>query len=75
MWCHTGQEGLWFTAGRLAQCRIYSKDLAPQIKAWEQGLLVCEPREIDMVLSATVLLLIGEDGVVRVVAALLIYDL
>jgi hypothetical protein len=44
MWCHTGQEGLWFTAGRLAQCRIYSKYLAPQIKAWEQGLLVCEPR-------------------------------
>ena len=34
-----GAEGLWFTAGSLAQCRIYSKYLALQIKAQEAGLL------------------------------------
>jgi cation diffusion facilitator CzcD-associated flavoprotein CzcO len=39
MWCRTGQPGLWFTAGSLAQCRIYSKYLALQIKACESGLL------------------------------------
>jgi cation diffusion facilitator CzcD-associated flavoprotein CzcO len=39
MWCRTGQDGLWFTAGSLAQCRIYSKYLALQIKAIEVGLL------------------------------------
>ncbi|WP_158743123.1 NAD(P)/FAD-dependent oxidoreductase [Acidisphaera sp. L21] len=33
MWQPTAQEGLWFTAGSLAQCRIYSKYLAMQIKA------------------------------------------
>ena len=33
MWRPTPQEGLWFTAGSLAQCRIYSKILAMQIKA------------------------------------------
>ena len=33
MWRPTAQEGLWFTAGSLAQCRIYSKYLALQIKA------------------------------------------
>ena len=35
----TAQEGLWFTAGSLAQCRIYSKYLALQIKAREAGLV------------------------------------
>ena len=35
----TQQEGLWFTAGSLAQCRIYSRYLALQIKAREDGLL------------------------------------
>ena len=29
----------WFTAGSLAQCRIYSKVLALQIKAIEEGLI------------------------------------
>ena len=35
MWRPTGQPGLWFLAGGLAQCRIYSKVLALQIKARE----------------------------------------
>ncbi len=33
MWRPTAQDGLWFTAGSFAQCRIYSKYLALQIKA------------------------------------------
>ena len=32
-------QGLWFTAGSLAQCRIYSRYLALQIKAREDGLI------------------------------------
>jgi cation diffusion facilitator CzcD-associated flavoprotein CzcO len=39
MWRPTPQPGLWFTAGSLAQCRIYSKVLALQIKAREVGLV------------------------------------
>jgi putative flavoprotein involved in K+ transport len=39
MWKRTAQKGLWFTAGSLAQCRIYSKFLALQIKACEVGLM------------------------------------
>jgi putative flavoprotein involved in K+ transport len=39
MFVRTGQPGLWFIAGSLAQCRIYSKYLALQIKACEVGLL------------------------------------
>jgi hypothetical protein len=39
MWKRTAQEGLWFIAGSLAQCRIYSKYLALQVKAAEEGLL------------------------------------
>jgi len=39
MFMRTGQPGLWFIAGSLAQCRIYSKYLALQIKACELGLL------------------------------------
>lgn len=39
MWSRTRQPGLWFTAGSLAQCRIYSRYLAIQIKATEEGLL------------------------------------
>ncbi len=39
MWMRTGQPGLWFIAGSFAQCRIYSKYLALQIKAMEEGLL------------------------------------
>jgi cation diffusion facilitator CzcD-associated flavoprotein CzcO len=42
MYTRTGQPGLWFIAGGLAQCRIGSKHLALQIKAIEEGLL---PRE------------------------------
>ncbi|WP_213739690.1 NAD(P)/FAD-dependent oxidoreductase [Bradyrhizobium sp. dw_411] len=43
MYVRTGQPGLWFIAGSLAQCRINSKYLALQIKAIEEGLL---PRAI-----------------------------
>jgi cation diffusion facilitator CzcD-associated flavoprotein CzcO len=39
MYTRTGQPGLWFIAGGLAQCRIGSKQLALQIKAIEEGLL------------------------------------
>ena len=39
MFMRTPQPGLWFIAGSLAQCRIYSKYLALQIKACEVGLL------------------------------------
>ena len=39
MFTRTPQPGLWFIAGSFAQCRIYSKYLALQIKAWEIGLL------------------------------------
>jgi cation diffusion facilitator CzcD-associated flavoprotein CzcO len=39
MWQQTAQPGLWFTAGSLAQCRIFSRYLAIQIKAMEEGLL------------------------------------
>jgi putative flavoprotein involved in K+ transport len=35
----TPQPGLWFIAGSLAQCRIYSKYMALQIKALEAGVL------------------------------------
>ena len=37
MWRRTRQPGLWFIAGSFAQCRIYSKYLALQIKACEVG--------------------------------------
>jgi len=39
MFMRTPQPGLWFIAGSLATCRIYSKYLALQIKACEVGLL------------------------------------
>ena len=39
MFKRTAQEGLWFIAGGLAQCRINSKYLALQIKAMELGKL------------------------------------
>lgn len=39
MWKRTPQPGLWFMAGSLAQCRIYSKFLALQIKAIEEDLI------------------------------------
>ncbi len=43
MYTRTGQPGLWFIAGSLAQCRINSKYLALQIKAIEEGLLDGSP--------------------------------
>jgi hypothetical protein len=43
MYTRTGQPGLWFIAGGLAQCRIGSKHLGLQIKAIEEGLL---PRNV-----------------------------
>ncbi len=39
MFVATAQPGLWCIAGSLAQCRIFSKYLALQIKAREVGLL------------------------------------
>jgi len=39
MFKRTPQQGVWFIAGGLAQCRINSKYLALQIKAQELGLL------------------------------------
>jgi cation diffusion facilitator CzcD-associated flavoprotein CzcO len=39
MFKRTAQQGLWFIAGGLAQCRINSKYLALQIKAMELGKL------------------------------------
>ena len=39
MFQRTPQPGLWFIAGSFAQCRIYSRYLALQIKAAEAGLL------------------------------------
>jgi cation diffusion facilitator CzcD-associated flavoprotein CzcO len=42
MWKRTAQPGLWFAAGSLAQCRIYSRYLALQIKACEVGLITAK---------------------------------
>lgn len=42
MWRRTAQPKLWFTAGGLPHVRIYSRFLAMQIKAIEEGLL--DPR-------------------------------
>jgi putative flavoprotein involved in K+ transport len=39
MFKRTPQENLWFIAGSLAQCRVYSKYMAVQIRAAEQGLI------------------------------------
>lgn len=43
MYQRTPQEGVWFIAGGISQCRINSKYMALQIKAMELGLL--EPLE------------------------------
>jgi putative flavoprotein involved in K+ transport len=37
MWTRTPQPGLWFTAGAFSQARIYSRYIALQIDAIEQG--------------------------------------
>jgi len=39
MWKRTAQEGLWFIGGSFANCRTYSRYVAIQIKAIEEGLL------------------------------------
>ncbi|MEO8442212.1 MAG: NAD(P)/FAD-dependent oxidoreductase [Betaproteobacteria bacterium] len=39
MWKRTAQEGLWFVGGSFANCRTYSRYVAMQIKAIEEGLL------------------------------------
>ena len=39
MYKRTPQEGVWFIAGSLPQVRIYSKYIALQIKATEEGLI------------------------------------
>jgi putative flavoprotein involved in K+ transport len=39
MWRRTPQRGLWFVGGGLPHVRIYSKYLAQQIKAVEEGLI------------------------------------
>lgn len=39
MWKRTAQAGLWFVGGSFANCRIYSRYVALQIKAIEEGLL------------------------------------
>ena len=40
MWMQTKQPGLWFHAGSLAQCRIFSKFLALQIRAIQEGTII-----------------------------------
>lgn len=39
VWKQTAQENLWFMAGSFAQCRTYSRYVAIQIKAIEDGLI------------------------------------
>ena len=43
MFKRTPQKGIWFIAGSLTQARIYSKYLALQIKAMEEGLVDTDP--------------------------------
>lgn len=43
MFKRTPQEGVWFIAGSLTQARVYSKVMALQIKAMEEGLVDTEP--------------------------------
>jgi putative flavoprotein involved in K+ transport len=43
IWRRTAQPGLWFTAGGLPHVRIYSRYLALQIKAVEEGLMRAGP--------------------------------
>jgi putative flavoprotein involved in K+ transport len=39
MWKRTAQEGLWFAGGSFSNCRIFSRFVALQIKAIEEGLV------------------------------------
>ena len=43
MYKRTPQDGVWFIAGSLTQARIYSKYMALQIKAIEEGLVDINP--------------------------------
>jgi hypothetical protein len=43
MFKRTPQDGVWFIAGSLTQARIYSKVMALQIKALEEGLVDTDP--------------------------------
>ena len=43
MFKRTPQQGVWFIAGSLTQARVYSKYMALQIKAMEEGLVDTEP--------------------------------
>ncbi|MEE2688449.1 MAG: NAD(P)/FAD-dependent oxidoreductase [Pseudomonadota bacterium] len=43
MFKRTPQDGIWFIAGSLTQARIYSKYMALQIKALEEGLIDTDP--------------------------------
>jgi cation diffusion facilitator CzcD-associated flavoprotein CzcO len=53
MWKRTAQEGLWFMAGSLSQCRIFSRFLALQIKGIEEGLVAkSAPEEVRTVTLA-----------------------
>ena len=45
MFKRTPQDGVWFIAGSLTQARIYSKYMALQIKAIEEGLVDVNPYE------------------------------
>jgi len=47
MFVRTGQPHLWFIAGSLAQCRIFSKYLGLQIKACEEGLIPARRPAVD----------------------------
>jgi hypothetical protein len=40
MWRFSGHPGFWYMGGNLALCRTYSKLVALQIKALEEGLFV-----------------------------------
>lgn len=39
MWKRTAQEGLWFVGGSFSNCRIFSRLVALQVKAIEEGLM------------------------------------
>ena len=43
IWKRTPQEGLWFTAGGLPHCRWYSRYMALQVKAQEEGIIGPRP--------------------------------
>jgi hypothetical protein len=43
MWSRTPQPGMWFVGGGLPHVRVFSRFLAQQIKACEEGLI---PRKL-----------------------------